>query len=369
MKIPLVDLKAQYLAYKRELDDVIASTIEGTQFIGGKFHQEFAREFADYCGGGYVALCGNGTDALYLAIRAVLGQGDNTQEIITVSHTFIATAEAITMAGYRPVFVDIDPNTCLMDVSLIESKINQQTRGIVPVHIYGQMAPMDQVMAIAEKHDLKVIEDAAQAHGAFWGGKRPGQLSDAATFSFYPGKNLGAWGDGGAVFTRHSQLCEKITMLANHGRKTKYLHECEGVNSRLDGIQAGVLKVKLGHLDEWNEKRRQLASIYTQMLDQHKDIVLHKDLSNGGHVYHLFVIEVKKDRDRLVKELQDKNIGAGIHYPVPLHLQPAYAWLDVPEGALPVTEHKARQILSLPMFPEMTQNQVHTVADTLMACL
>ncbi|CAN2044502.1 Pleiotropic regulatory protein [Candidatus Magnetomoraceae bacterium gMMP-1] len=369
MHIPLVDLKAQYLAHKQEFDQTLSQSIANSQFIGGPDHKQFSHEFAEFCGGGYVSLCGNGTDALYLTIKSLLGPGDNQGEIITVSHTFIATAEAITMAGYKPVFVDIDPKTCLMDVSQIENKINSLTRCILPVHLYGQMVPMNRVMDIARKFNLVVIEDAAQAHGASYLNKKPGQWGHAAAFSFYPGKNLGAWGDGGAIFTQDKKLSEHITMLANHGRKSKYTHEYEGINSRLDGLQASVLRVKLRYLNKWNRKRRKVAEKYYSLLKNQDRIKFHKGGDNGEHVYHLFVIEVNNNQDRLVEKMRVKGVGVGIHYPVPLHIQPAYAYLEIPSNALPVTRQKAEHIVSLPIYPEISNEQVQYVVDTLIECI
>ncbi|MDP6175922.1 MAG: DegT/DnrJ/EryC1/StrS family aminotransferase, partial [Rhodospirillales bacterium] len=258
-RIPLVDLQAQYLAHKQEFDAAIAGCLARASFIGGHDHEAFAGEFADWCGGGHVALLGNGTQALEFVLRELFGPGDGVGKIITVSHSFIATGEAIVNAGYRPVFVDVDPRTCLMDVATLEAAIRPDTRAIVPVHLYGQMVEMDKVMSVARHHGLKVVEDAAQAHGAGWQGKHPGEWGDAACFSFYPGKNLGAWGDGGAVFTRDADLAARIARYADHGREDKYRHPWPGTNSRLDGIQAAVLRVKLRHLEAWNGARRDVA--------------------------------------------------------------------------------------------------------------
>lgn len=361
-KIPLVDLHSQYIAYKDEFDRALAGCLEACSFIGGPDHKAFAQEFAEFCGGGYVALCGNGTDALSLAIVELLGKGDGSGEIITVSHTFIATAEAITQAGYRPVFVDIEPDTCLMDVSLIENDITPRTKALLPVHLYGQMVPMDCLMGIAKRHDLPVIEDAAQAHGADWMGKRPGQWGEVACFSFYPGKNLGAWGDGGAIFTRNKPLAERIQMRLDHGRRAKYEHEFEGMNSRLDGLQAAILRVKLTHLSKWNKARRQVASWYDELLDGVESIQRPVTRSEAEHVFHLYVIRLEQ-RDKWLEALKQAGIGAGVHYPIPLHEQPAYRYLHIAPDSLPVTHEVAQRILSLPIFPEMTYEQVHRVVD------
>ncbi len=363
-KIPLVDLRAQYLAYKDEFDAAIRDCLATSSFIGGPDHSALAEEFAAFCGGGYVALCGNGTDALYLALVELLGAGDGTGEVITVSHTFIATAEAITRAGYRPVFVDIEPDTCLMDLSQVEAAIGPATRALVPVHLYGQMVPMDQLMAIARRHGLSVIEDAAQAHGATWLGKGLGQWGDAACVSFYPAKNLGAWGDGGAVLTRDADLATRIAMRANHGRVDKHSHQLEGINSRLDGLQAAVLRVKLRHLADWNAARRRVASWYDTLLGGENAIQLPVTRPGAEHVFHLYVVQVD-DRNRVLEVLTRHGIGAGIHYPVPLHEQPAYGHLGLVSEALPVTSGVARRILSLPICPEMTREQAERVANTL----
>jgi len=362
--IPLVDLRAQYHAYKDEFDAALEQCISSSSFIGGPDYVAFAREFAEFCGGGHMALCGNGTDALHLALLEILGQGDGYGEIITVSHTFIATAEAITLAGYRPVFVDIQPDTCLMNTSLIEEAITPRTKAILPVHLYGQMVPMDHVIGIAQWHNLPIIEDAAQAHGAAWQGKGPGQWSGTACFSFYPGKNLGAWGDGGAVFSRSRGLIEHIRMRANHGRRAKYEHEFIGVNSRLDGLQAAILRVKLRHLAEWNEKRRKVAAWYDELLDGLDGIQLPVVADEAEHVFHLYVVQTS-ERDHVLDRLHKRGIQAGIHYPIPVHEQPAYAHLEIAPTSLPVTHALAQHVLSLPIYPEMTMEQVETVVEVL----
>lgn len=366
--IPLVDLGAQYRAYRTEFDAALAQCLERTSFIGGPDHSAFAEEFAEWCGGGYAALVGNGTDALALTLEELLGCGDGKDEIITVSHTFIATTEAITATGYKPVFVDVDPETCLMDLKRLEAAIGPKTRAVIPVHLYGQMVPMDDLILIARRHDLKVIEDAAQAHGANYHGNRPGVLGDAATFSFYPGKNLGAWGDAGAIYTRDAALAEAITARANHGRQDKYLHQFEGVNSRLDGLQAAILRVKLRHIDEWNAARREVAGWYDELLADHNSIRLPRVRADTEHVFHLYVVQVE-DRDYIRAVLNDRGIGAGVHYPVPLHEQPALAYLGMKPGDLPVTSKLGKSVLSLPVFPEMTRAQVERVVATLVGAV
>lgn len=363
-RIPLVDLKAQYAAHRDEFDAAVKECIENTAFIGGPAHKGFSEAFADYCGGGHVTLCGNGTDAIYLAIVELMGFGEQGQEIITVPNTFIATTEAIIRAGYTPVFVDVSPDTLLMNPELLENAISPKTKGILPVHLFGQMAPMDHIMAIADNNGLIVIEDAAQAHGARWQGKGPGQWGHAATFSFYPGKNLGAWGDGGAVFTQDQSLAERMTMHANHGRKGKYLHEAYGVNSRLDGLQAAVLSAKLPHMQTWTAKRRSVAAKYSDLLSDVSEFVLPETRQDAEHVFHLYVVRLN-DRDRILNGLHERGIGAGVHYPVPLHEQPAYASMNIPAEALPVASDAAKRQLSLPMFPELTDEQIITVVDAL----
>jgi dTDP-4-amino-4,6-dideoxygalactose transaminase len=359
-KIPMVDLRAQYEAHRAEFDAALSGCLASSSFIGGSDLKAFEEEFAAFCGGGFVVGCGNGTDAIELALCALLGLGDGTGEVITVSNTFIATAEAITAAGYRPVFVDVLPGTQVMDPDALSRAIGPKSRAIVPVHLYGQMAPMDAIMALAQKHGLKVVEDAAQAHGASWKGKGPGQWGDAATFSFFPGKNLGAWGDGGAIFARHASVAKRARMRANHGRTDKYLHEFEGRNSRLDGLHAAILRVKLRHLPDWNKARRQVAGWYDELLAGNSIVcpTAHRD---AEHVFHLYVIEVE-DRDRVLEGLQRRGIGAGVHYPVPLHEQPAFKDRGHRPDDFPVTAATARRILSLPIFPELTRAQAERVA-------
>ncbi len=329
--------------------------------MGGAELQAFEREFAEFCGGGHVVGCGNGTDALVLALVELLGQGDGRGEVITVAHTFIATTEAISAAGYRPVFVDVEADTGLMDIDAVEAAIGPATRAILPVHLYGQMPAMDRLMAIADRHGLKVVEDAAQAHGALWQGKGPGQWGHAACFSFYPGKNLGAWGDGGAIFTRDAALAARIRKRANHGRQDKYLHEFEGVNSRLDGLQAAILRVKLRHLAAGNAARRQAAAWYGAALAGNNRLALPTVRAGAEHVFHLYVIQAD-GRDALMQALNARGIGAGVHYPVPLHEQPAYRHLGLAPEALPATARIARRVLSLPVYPEITREQVAAVA-------
>jgi dTDP-4-amino-4,6-dideoxygalactose transaminase len=363
-RIPLVDLSAQYARYAQELDAAVARVVRDSSFIGGSEHAAFEKEFATFCGGGHVALVGNGTDALTLAIVEVLGPGDGKGEIVTTSFTFVATAEAIVNAGYRPVLADIDPATCLTPPAAMEAVITPATRALMPVHLYGQMADMRALRALADRKGLAIIEDAAQAHGARHDGVRPGELSEAACFSFYPGKNLGAWGDGGAVFGKDAGLIDRIDRRANHGRKTKYLHDTQGVNSRLDTLQAAILRAKLPHLAEWNAARRAVAARYDELLSRENRVQTPSVDARAEHVFHLYVVQVD-DRDRVRQYLNDRGIGAGVHYPVPVHEQPAFHDLGLAPGDLPQASRAAKRVLSLPIFPEMTAQQVERVAQTL----
>jgi len=357
MQIPLVDLRAQYLTIQNEIEEAFARVIKNSAFIGGDDLRQFEKEFAEYCEVKAAVGVGNGTDALYLTMRALgIGAGD---EVITVAHTFIATAETISLTGARPIFVDVREDTMLMDGDRLEAAITPRTRAIVPVHLYGQPCDMDRIVEIARRHRLMVVEDAAQAHGARWRGRRVGTFGDAACFSFFPGKNLGAYGDGGAVVSQDEALIQRIRKLANHGRIDKYIHESEGVNSRLDGLNAAVLRVKLRHLDPWNAARRRHAAQYLQLL--RGSATLPAVDPRAEPVWHLFVVRVP-ERDALLAALRQQGIAAGIHYPVPLHRQPAYEHLKIAEGALPITERVAASIVSLPLYPEMTREQIAAVS-------
>ena len=301
----------------------------------------------------------DGTNALHIILRAMaIGEGD---EVITVSHTFIATAEAILLAGARPVFVDIDPITYLMDVRQIEAKITPATKAILPVHLYGQTADMDPICAIAQRYGLKVIEDACQAHGAEYKGRRAGGLGDAAAFSFYFSKNLGAYGEGGFVTTNDDELARKVRMIRDHGSERRYVHDLVGTNARLDELQAVVLRSKLPHLAEWNEQRRRDAARYNGLL-RGLPLVTPVECPDNKHVYHLYVVRTAR-RDELQAYLKSQGIASGIHYPVPVHLQKAMADLGFGPGDLPVTERIAGEILSLPMYPELTEEAIEFVAD------
>ena len=362
MKIPLVDLKAQYASIKPEIDTAVQRVLDETDFISGSAVSEFERSFAAYCGTRSAVGLANGTDALQLSLLALgVGKGD---EVVTAVNTFIATSEAISAAGARPVFVDNDPQTYTIDVNKIEEKITPRTKAIIPVHLYGQPAAMDAINAIALHHNLAVVEDAAQAHGASYKGKTVGTLGKLACFSFYPGKNLGAYGDAGAIATNDEALASRVRMLANHGRLKKYEHEIEGYNSRLDTLQAAVLCVKLRHLRAWTEKRQQNASTYSQLLSRAADIVTPVVHSDAVHVYHLYVVRVQQ-REKVQQALREAGIATGIHYPIPLHMQPAYKHLGLPAGSFPVAERFASEILSLPMYPELSADQIAFICDML----
>jgi dTDP-4-amino-4,6-dideoxygalactose transaminase len=366
MKIPLVDLKAQYASIKPEIDQAIQRVLDETDFIGGSAVREFETAFASYCGTRTAVGLANGTDALQLVLLACgIGNGD---EVITAVNTFIATSEAISATGARPAFVDNDPYTYTIDVHKIEEKITPRTKAIIPIHLFGQPADMDGVNEIAARHGLVVIEDAAQAHGARYKVRTVGNLGRVACFSFYPGKNLGAYGDAGAIATNDEELANKVRKLANHGRLKKYEHEMEGYNSRLDTLQAAILLVKLRHLKEWTERRQYIASRYTQLLSVTKEIVTPARNPDATHVFHLYVVRVQH-RDKVQQTLKEAGIATGIHYPIPLHQQPAYHHLGLTLGSYPVAERYAGEFLSLPMYPELTDNQIEFISETLVkAC-
>jgi dTDP-4-amino-4,6-dideoxygalactose transaminase len=361
MNVAFVDLHAQYESIKGEIDKAISDVIAQTAFIGGTHLLSFETAFAQFC---HVKNCvgvGNGTDAIFIALKALgIGQGD---EVITVANSFIATSEAITQTGARVVFVDINPKTFNIDTKQIESKITPKTKAIIPVHLYGQPVDMDAVLAIAKAHKLKVIEDAAQAHGAMYKGRRVGSLGDVACFSFYPGKNLGAYGDAGAIVTDNDELAKKARMFANHGRIDKYDHELEGINSRMDGLQAAILDVKLRYLKEWTEKRRKNARLYTELL-KGTDVVTPFEMENVEAVYHLYVVRVKRElRQELQAYLKSKGIATGIHYPIALPNLKAYSYLQSKETDFPHATKASHEILSLPLFPELSESQITHVAE------
>ncbi|AEH25420.1 DegT/DnrJ/EryC1/StrS family aminotransferase [Pyrococcus yayanosii] len=351
--IPFVDLKREYHEIKEEIDSAIQRVLESGWFILGEELRKFEEEFAKYLGVKHVIGVNSGSDALYLAVKALgIGPGD---EVITVSHTFISTVDAIVRNGAKPVFVDIDPETYTIDVNQIEKAITERTKAIIPVHIYGHPADMDPIMRIAEEYGLYVIEDASQAHGAEYKGRKVGSIGHVACFSFYPTKNLGAYGDAGAIVTNDYELAEKLRMMRNYGSLKKYYHEFIGVNSRLDEIQATILRVKLRHLDEWNDRRRRIAKIYNELLED-SEVIVPVEKEWAKHVYHLYVIR-HKDRDKLQQHLLKNGIKTQIHYPVPVHLQKAYLDLGI-RMKLPVTERISLEILSLPIYPWLKEKEI-----------
>jgi len=360
-----VDLKAQYRAIAEEVDCAIADVLSNADFILGEAVNAFEDEFAQYCGARFAVGVDSGTSAIELALRAYdVGPGD---EVITAANTFIASALAISYTGATPVLVDVDPQTYTIDVPVLESAITDRTRVIIPVHLYGQPADMDPILEISQHYGLAVIEDACQAHGARYKGRRVGSLGHAAAFSFYPTKNLGACGDGGMVVSNDEGVASSIRMMRNYGQREKYHHVLRGYNHRLDTLQAAVLRVKLKHLDAWNAARRQHAQAYGELL-AHSPVVLPTEADYAESIYHLYVIRAK-DRDGLRSHLHEKGISTGIHYPVPIHLQEAYRDLGYDKGSFPITEEYAEQILSLPMYAELTPNLIDHVAEAIRSVL
>ncbi len=362
MSIPFVDLKAQYRSIKGEIDETIAEVLEATSFIKGPRLQQFEEAFAATCGTSHAIGTSSGTTALFIALEALaLRAGD---EVILPSHTFIATAEAVVQAGATVVLADIDPETYLIDPDSVARCLSERTRAILPVHLYGQMADMEALLEAARSGsgEVAVIEDAAQAHAARQGERISGGTGVMGCFSFYPGKNLGAYGDAGAVTTDDPEIALKIRKLVDHGRLTKYEHDLIGYNYRMDTLQAAVLSVKLRHLEAWNDARRSRATLYDRLLAEVPGVRTPGVLEGNRHVYHLYVIEVE-DPEGLRRHLGERDIASGIHYPVPLHQQPAFRTLDFRSDDLPHTERLARRIVSLPMFPELTGDQVHRVVD------
>ena len=344
----------------------IEQVIAQNAFAGGPFVEKFEQDFAAFCECKQTVAVGNGTDALWLALLALgVGPGD---EVVTVPYTFMATAEAISFTGAKPVFVDVDEQTYTMSPRALEAAITSRTKAIIPVHLYGQCADMDPILAIAKAHNIPVIEDACQAHGADYKGKKAGSMGMAAAFSFYPGKNLGAFGEGGAVTTNDGELAQKIRVLRDHGQAQKYYHSVIGWNARMDGIQGAVLRIKLQHLAANNEKRRAHAKAYNDSLAGIRGLQLPNVAPYGKSVYHLYVVRVK-DRNELSKKLGARGVSTALHYPVPIHLQQAYASLGLKRGAFPVAERCADEVLSLPMFPELTSQQIQHVIQEVKACM
>jgi len=364
--IPIVDLKAQYRSIRQEIDAAVMDVLDSTQFILGDQVTAFEREFAGYAAAGETVAMNSGTSALHLALLAAgIGAGD---EVITVPFTFVATVSAITYTGAMPVLVDVDPVYLTMDPDAIERAITPRTKAIIPVHLYGQPADMDPILAIARKHNLIVLEDAAQAHGAEYRGRRCGSMGEMAAFSFYPGKNLGAYGEGGAAVTSDPGYAKTMRMLRDWGQAKKYEHTLKGFNARMDGIQGAILRVKLRHMEAWTESRRSRAALYDTLLGA-------GGLDAGGPEGSPLLTPVRRPdcrhvrtpwRDRLADHLRAQNIGTGIHYPIPVHLQPAHADLGYRKGDFPNSERAAAEVLSLPLYPELTDDQVRTVAGAVL---
>ncbi len=361
MDIAFIDLKKQYRTIQDEIDAKVHDVISEAAFIGGKYVRNFEYDFARFCNAQYCVGVGNGTDALYIALRSLgIGAGD---EVITAANSFIATSEAVTMSGGSVVFVDCDPQTYNIDVDKIEPAITQKTKAIIPVHLYGQPAHMSRVKEIAAKYNLFIIEDASQAHGATIDNQRVGTFGDVACFSFYPGKNLGAYGDAGAIVTNNEALARQCRMAINHGSTEKYNHRFEGVNSRLDGLQAAVLSVKLRYLEDWTKRRCANAALYRQFL-KGSHVICPTESTGLGHVYHLFVVRLA-GRDKIRAALKQRGIATGIHYPIALPFLDAYVHLGHRPSDFPVAHQYAAEILSLPMYPELEIDQIEYVCAQL----
>lgn len=358
-----LDLKKQYNLIKKEIDLAIKRVLEKSVFIGGSEVEEFEKEVTKFCKTKYAIGVNSGTDALYLSLKALgIKEGD---EVITTPFTFIATAEVIANCGARPIFVDIEPTTYNIDTSKIEEKITKKTRAIIPVHLFGQMADMKEIMRIAKKYKLKVVEDAAQAIGAEYKGKKAGTMGDIGCFSFFPSKNLGAYGDGGMIITNNKKLAEKIRLIKNHGSSPtqKYLNLVLGVNSRLDALQAAILRVKLKHLKEWSKKRRQKADYYSKQIKKNKKEIITPEIMPGRtHIFHQYTLRVKGGkRDRIINYLNQNGIPTMVYYPLPLHLQPAFKYLGYKKNSFPEAEKAANEVFSLPIYPEISKNNQDAV--------
>lgn len=361
--IPFFETGRQYNKIKNKIDNAIQRVLNSKCFILGPELEKLEKEFASYCGVSYAIGCASGTDALFLSlIAAGVGNGD---EVITVANTALPTVSAIRNTGAIPVFVDIDEGTFLIDVSKIEKAITSKTKAIIPVHLYGQSCDMDKIMKIAKNHNLIVIEDACQAHGALYKNKKVGSFGKMSAFSFYPTKNLGGYGDGGMITTNDKKIADKLKKLRNYGleNREKYLHTIKGFNSRLDEIQAAIIRTKLPYLDEWNQRRKEIADFYKNYI-KNKKIILPKEENINTHIFHLFVVRCK-ERDKLRKYLEKNNIKTLVHYPLPLHLQPSYADLEVLKGSLPITEKIAKEILSLPIFPELNKKEIKKIVNVI----
>jgi dTDP-4-amino-4,6-dideoxygalactose transaminase len=373
-KIPPVDLARQYQSIQAAADAAVLEVLRSGRYIGGAAVEEFERQFADYTGVSSCIACNSGTDALYLALRALnIGQGD---EVITTPFTFIATAESIVLAGATPVFVDIEPDTFNLDAEQVAAAINERTKAIMPVHLFGQPANLSRLAEIAQLHHLYIIEDCAQATGAQWQGQLVGSTAHVGCFSFFPTKNLGACGDGGAVTTNDSEIAAAVRIIKEHGSKVRYYHDEVGINSRLDAIQAAILSVKLPYLDQWNRQRQEVASRYHALLQSLPGIALPQEIPGCQHVWNQYTIRIAEregsqepHRDWVRQQLQQAGVLSMVYYPVPLHLQPVYQHLGYELGQFPVAEQAAREVLSLPMFPDLTAAEQQQVAYCLKDCL
>jgi len=366
MHVPFLNLRAAHEPLRAEFISAIHEVIDSSAFAGGPFVASFEADFARFCQTNHAVGLGNGTDALWLSLLALgVGPGD---EVITVPSTFLATAEAISFTGAKPVFVDIEERSYTLNPELLEKAITSRTKAIIPVHLFGQIADMDPIMAIARKHGLPVIEDACQAHGAEYKGRQAGSIGDTGCFSFYPGKNLGALGEAGAAVTNNAELAQKIRILRDHGQSQKYHHAVVGWNARMDGIQAAALRIKLKHLGAGNAARREHARHYDQLLGEVEGVVTPAPTPHGVHVYHVYAIRVA-GRDQVLQTLAGRGVSCGIHYPVPVHLQEAYRALGYTRGSFPIAERCADEFLSLPMFPELTAEQVEFVGREVRTCL
>jgi dTDP-4-amino-4,6-dideoxygalactose transaminase len=362
MQVPFLDLRVHHEPLMEEFVDAFRQVTETSAFAGGPFVSRFESEFAAFCGSRHALGVGSGTDALWLSLLALgVGPGD---EVITVPNSFMATAEAISLCGARPVFVDVDEQTYTMDPEQLEAAITLRTQAIIPVHLFGQTAAMDEITAIARRHGTPVVEDACQAHGASYKGKKAGSIGVAGCFSFYPGKNLGAFGEAGAITTDDLDLRAKVQVLRDHGQAAKYLHSTIGWNARMDGIQAAVLSVKLRRLAAANEARRVHARLYNELLADEPRVVRPAVGPDNTHVYHIYAVRIH-DRDGVLQRMAAGGVNCAIHYPVPIHLQKAYGFLGLGPGSFPVAEQCAKEFLSLPMYPELTEEQIQFVVDTL----
>ncbi len=362
MQVPFLDLKAQYAQIKDQVQPALIDVMENTAFAGGSFVAEFEKNFADYCQCKHAIGVGSGTEALWVALVAMgVKPGD---EVITAANTFIATAEAISFAGATPVFVDVEEHSYNLDPVQVEAAITDKTKVIIPVHLYGQIASMDPVLAIAKKHGLRVLEDASQSHGATSSERRAGSIADAGCFSFYPGKNLGAYGEAGAITTNDDELAATMRRFRDHGQAKKYYHDMVGWNARMDGFQGAVLDIKLNYLPEWTKARQAHAAQYNQLLAEHAGIQIPSVSAGNEHVYHIYAIRTQ-NRDQVMQALAEKGVASGIHYPIPLHLQTAYADLGYKQGQFPVAERCAAEQISLPMYAELTEAQIAYVAEQL----